>query len=63
MDVSDIEKAIEAAEYAQEMLAKRKHKHSTHLVVLSLEHADILVQCAKFAVETLSRGRCSAARS
>jgi hypothetical protein len=63
MDVSDIEKAIEATEYAQEMLAKRKGKRRTHLVVLSLEHAVILVQCAKFAVETLSRGRSSATRS
>jgi len=53
MDVRDIQKAVEAAEYSQEMLGKRKGKERMQLVVLSLEHADILVQCAKLAIETL----------
>lgn len=54
MDVCDIEKAIEAAECSQGALAKRKGKHSRQLVVLSVEHAAILVQCAKLAIKTLS---------
>jgi hypothetical protein len=54
MDVCDIEKAIKAAEYSQGALAKRKGKLSRRLVVLSVEHADILVQCAKLAIKTLS---------